>query len=51
MRKLWIDNQPVIGSDGIRTVIDPAYEEFLETKHVHWEIEAGMKSWWYPYQD
>ncbi len=24
-------------------------EEFLETKHVHWEIEAGVKSWWYPW--
>jgi acyl-CoA reductase-like NAD-dependent aldehyde dehydrogenase len=27
------------------------YEEFLETKHVHWEIEGGIKSWWYPFQE
>jgi acyl-CoA reductase-like NAD-dependent aldehyde dehydrogenase len=27
------------------------YEEFLETKHVHWEIEGGIKPWWYPYQE
>jgi acyl-CoA reductase-like NAD-dependent aldehyde dehydrogenase len=24
------------------------FEEFLETKHVHWEIEGGIKPWWYP---
>jgi acyl-CoA reductase-like NAD-dependent aldehyde dehydrogenase len=23
------------------------FEEFLETKHVHWEIEGGSKPWWY----
>ena len=23
-------------------------EDFQETKHVHWEIEARMKSWWFP---
>ncbi|MDH5606922.1 MAG: aldehyde dehydrogenase family protein [Anaerolineae bacterium] len=26
-------------------------EEFYETKHVHWEIEGGMKSWWYPKEE
>lgn len=26
------------------------YEEFLETKHLHWEIEGGMKPWWYPWE-
>ncbi|HSF83754.1 MAG TPA: aldehyde dehydrogenase family protein [Anaerolineales bacterium] len=26
------------------------FEEFLETKHVHWEIEGGIKSWWYPWE-
>jgi acyl-CoA reductase-like NAD-dependent aldehyde dehydrogenase len=25
-------------------------EEFFETKHVHWEIEGGQKSWWYPWE-
>jgi acyl-CoA reductase-like NAD-dependent aldehyde dehydrogenase len=25
------------------------FEEFLETKHVHWEIEGGSKPWWYPW--
>jgi acyl-CoA reductase-like NAD-dependent aldehyde dehydrogenase len=24
-------------------------EAFTETKHVHWEIEGGVKSWWYPW--
>jgi len=25
-------------------------EAFTETKHVHWEIEGGVKPWWYPWQ-
>jgi acyl-CoA reductase-like NAD-dependent aldehyde dehydrogenase len=25
-------------------------EEFFDTKHVHWDIEGGMKSWWYPWE-
>jgi betaine-aldehyde dehydrogenase len=24
-------------------------DEFLETKHVHWDIEGGVKEYWYPY--
>jgi acyl-CoA reductase-like NAD-dependent aldehyde dehydrogenase len=24
--------------------------EFFETKHVHWEIEGGVKPWWYPWE-
>ena len=24
-------------------------EEFWQTKHVHWDIEGGIKEWWYPY--
>ncbi len=24
-------------------------EEFWQTKHVHWDIEGGMKDYWYPY--
>ncbi|MDX1616444.1 MAG: aldehyde dehydrogenase family protein, partial [Candidatus Promineifilaceae bacterium] len=23
--------------------------DFMETKHVHWEIEGGIKPWWYPW--
>lgn len=26
------------------------FEEFLETKHVHWDIEGGQKAWWYPWE-
>jgi acyl-CoA reductase-like NAD-dependent aldehyde dehydrogenase len=25
------------------------FEAFTETKHVHWEIEGGIKPWWYPW--
>jgi betaine-aldehyde dehydrogenase len=24
-------------------------DEFLQVKHVHWDIEGGMKPYWYPY--
>lgn len=24
-------------------------EEFTQVKHVHWDIEGGMKGYWYPY--
>jgi betaine-aldehyde dehydrogenase len=24
-------------------------EEFWQTKHVHWDIEGGVKNFWYPY--
>jgi acyl-CoA reductase-like NAD-dependent aldehyde dehydrogenase len=24
-------------------------EEFFETKHVHWEIDGGVKPWWFPW--
>jgi betaine-aldehyde dehydrogenase len=24
-------------------------DEFWQTKHVHWDIEGGIKEWWYPY--
>jgi betaine-aldehyde dehydrogenase len=24
-------------------------EAFTETKHVHWEIEGGVKPWWFPW--
>ncbi len=26
-------------------------EEFWQTKHVHWDIEGGIKDWWYPYRE
>jgi len=26
------------------------FEEFLETKHVHWDIEGGIKNWWFPWE-
>ncbi len=25
-------------------------EEFFETKHIHWEIEGGLKPWWFPWE-
>jgi betaine-aldehyde dehydrogenase len=24
-------------------------EAFWQTKHVHWDVDGGVKSWWYPY--
>ena len=27
------------------------FEEFFETKHVHWEIDGGMKSWWFSWDE
>jgi betaine-aldehyde dehydrogenase len=34
-----------------RELGEEGYEDFLETKHVHWEIEGGVKSWWYPWEN
>jgi acyl-CoA reductase-like NAD-dependent aldehyde dehydrogenase len=25
------------------------FEAFTETKHIHWEMEGGLKPWWYPW--
>jgi acyl-CoA reductase-like NAD-dependent aldehyde dehydrogenase len=25
------------------------YDEFCQVKHIHWDIEGGMKEDWYPY--
>jgi betaine-aldehyde dehydrogenase len=25
------------------------YDEFCQVKHVHWDIEGGLKEFWYPY--
>jgi len=33
-----------------RELGEEGFEEFLETKHVHWEIEPGIKPWWYPWE-
>lgn len=33
-----------------RELGEEGFEEFLETKHVHWEIEGGVKPWWYPWE-
>lgn len=30
-----------LGQDGL--------DEYLEVKHVHWDIESGLKDYWYPY--
>lgn len=33
-----------------RELGEEGLEEFLETKHVHWEMEAGIKPWWFPWK-
>jgi betaine-aldehyde dehydrogenase len=25
------------------------YDEFCQVKHIHWDIEGGVKDFWYPY--
>ena len=32
-----------------RELGEEGFEEFLETKHVHWEVDGGIKPWWYPW--
>jgi len=34
---------------GARELGEEGLDEFRETKHVHWDIEAAPKEWWYPY--
>jgi betaine-aldehyde dehydrogenase len=36
-------------SGGARELGEEGLEEFLETKHVHWDFAMERKSWWYPY--
>ena len=36
-------------SGGARELGEEGMEEFLETKHVHWDFNQEKKSWWYPY--
>jgi len=31
-----------------RDLGEEGLEEFQQTKHVHWDIEASAKAWWYP---
>jgi acyl-CoA reductase-like NAD-dependent aldehyde dehydrogenase len=32
-----------------RELGEEGLEEFRQTKHVHWDIEGGVKDYWYPY--
>jgi acyl-CoA reductase-like NAD-dependent aldehyde dehydrogenase len=56
---LWI-NDPLTDNDagpfggmkcsgGARELGEEGLEEFLETKHVHWDFTQSPKPWWYPY--
>jgi acyl-CoA reductase-like NAD-dependent aldehyde dehydrogenase len=36
-------------SGGARELGEEGLEEFLETKHVHWDFNPERKSWWFPY--
>jgi acyl-CoA reductase-like NAD-dependent aldehyde dehydrogenase len=56
---LWI-NDPLTDNDagpfggfkmsGMgRELGEEGLDEFRETKHVHWDLEGGLKPWWYPY--
>jgi betaine-aldehyde dehydrogenase len=38
-------------SGGARELGEEGLEEFLETKHVHWDFSQERKSWWYPYRE
>ncbi len=33
-----------------RELGEEGLEEFQQTKHVHWDIQATPKSWWYPWK-
>jgi acyl-CoA reductase-like NAD-dependent aldehyde dehydrogenase len=56
---LWV-NDPLTDNDagpfggmkwsgGARELGEEGLEEFMETKHVHWDFEMQRKPWWYPY--
>ncbi|NOX61516.1 MAG: aldehyde dehydrogenase [Chloroflexi bacterium] len=34
---------------GGRELGQEGFDEFCEVKHVHWDIEGGVKEYWYPY--
>jgi hypothetical protein len=37
--------QPQVG--GARELGEEGLEEFLETKHVHWDFSQERKAWWF----
>jgi betaine-aldehyde dehydrogenase len=56
---LWV-NDPLTDNDagpfggmkfsgGARELGEEGMEEFLETKHVHWDFTPKRKDWWFPY--
>jgi betaine-aldehyde dehydrogenase len=34
---------------GGRELGQEGLDEFTTVKHVHWDIEGGIKEYWYPY--
>jgi acyl-CoA reductase-like NAD-dependent aldehyde dehydrogenase len=26
-------------------------DQFAQVKHVHWDVEGGLKDYWYPYAE
>lgn len=34
---------------GGRELGQEGFDEFTEVKHVHWDVEGGLKDYWYPY--
>ena len=36
-------------SGGARELGEEGLEEFLETKHVHWDFSQERKAWWFRY--
>jgi betaine-aldehyde dehydrogenase len=36
-------------SGNARELGEEGFESFLETKHVHWDFDDGIKDFWYPY--
>lgn len=36
---------------GGRELGQAGYDEFVEIKHVHWDVEGKVKDYWYPYGD
>jgi betaine-aldehyde dehydrogenase len=38
-------------SGGSRELGEEGMEEFVETKHVHWDFLQRRKPWWYPYRE
>lgn len=36
-------------SGGARELGQEGFDEFLQVKHIHWDIKGGIKDYWYPY--